>query len=405
MSMSNDKVRMLEMASQCVHSGTKTDEWGSVVQPIYQTSTFRFKNADHGARLFQGEDTGYIYSRISNPTIEAMEDAVAILEGGARALGCASGMSAIFTLIGSIISAGDHIICTSSAYGTTITLLQNILPRFSIETSFVHTHILDNVRKSIRPNTKLILLESPCNPTMMLSDISEICKIAKEFSISGEHNIKVAVDNTFCSPILQRPLALGADYVIHSMTKYLNGHADVVAGIIVLKDENEYPSFRSMMNHYGGITDPFNSFLVHRGLKTLKLRVEAAQDNAQKIAEYLEERSDKIEWVLYPGLKSHPQYELGKKQTRGAGSVIVFEVKGGIEAGKKVINNTNLIQLAVSLGGIESLIEHPASMTHALMGTDVRKEAGITDGLIRLSVGIEDISDLIKELDYVLSLV
>ena len=396
--MSNDKSRMLKIASQCVHSGTKEDEWGAVVQPIYQTSTFRFKNADHGAKLFQGEDTGYIYTRISNPTVEAMEDAVAILEGGAKAIGCATGMAATATLIGSLISAGDHIICTASCYGTTVTFLQDVMPKYNVETTFVNTHDIESVKKAIKPNTKLIFLESPGNPTILLTDIAEVCKIAKQ------HNIKVAVDNTFCSPILQKPFELGADYVIHSMTKYLNGHADVVAGIIILKNENEYPHFRSMMNHYGGVISPMSAFLVHRGIKTLKLRVEEAQKNAQKIAEYLQQHP-KIEWVLYPGLKSHPQYELGLKQMKGAGSVITFEVKGGIEAGKTLINNTKLIQLAVSLGGIESLIEHPASMTHVLMGQEARKVAGITDGLVRLAVGIEDVDDLIKELDYVLSLV
>lgn len=398
MSIDNDKARKLGSSSQCVHSGTKNNEYGSVTQPIYQTSTFRFKDADHGARLFQGEDTGYIYTRISNPTVEAMEDAVAILEGGAKSLGCASGMAAVFTLFASVLKSGDHIISTASAYGTTVTLLQDVLPKFNIEASFVHTHIIEDVKAAIRPNTRLIWIESPCNPTMMLSDIAEICKIAKA------HNIKVAVDNTFSSPIFQKPFALGADYVVHSMTKYLNGHADVIAGIIVLKDEAEYPHFRSMMNNYGGVIAPFEAFLVHRGIKTLKIRVEAAQRNAQKIAEYLESHP-KVEWVLYPGLKSHPQYELGKKQTTGNGSVIVFEVKGGIEAGKKVINNTHLIQLAVSLGGIESLIEHPASMTHALMGPETRNAAGITDGQIRLAVGIEDIDDLINELDNALGLI
>jgi len=398
MSISNENARNYKIASQCVHSGTKNDCYGSVIQPIYQTATFRFKDADHGARLFQGADEGYIYSRITNPTVEAMEDAVAILEGGAKAIGCASGMAAVFTLVGSLLNAGEHIICTASAYGTTITLLQDVMPKYQVETSFINTHEIESVKKAIKQNTKLIIIESPCNPTMMLTDIAEICKIAKQ------HNIKVAVDNTFCSPVLQKPLELGADYVIHSMTKYLNGHADVVAGIIVLKDEDEYPHFRSMMNNYGGVISPMNAFLVHRGIKTLKLRVEEALKNAIKIAEYLE-KHPKIEFVRYPGLKSHPQYELGIKQSKGSGSIITFEVKGGIEAGKKVINNTKLIQLAVSLGGIESLIEHPASMTHALMGEDARALAGITDGLIRLSVGIEDADDLIRELDYVLGLI
>ena len=389
--MENEKVRELGVGSRCVHAGIKLNEHLAVIPPIYQTSTFKFKNADHGARLFQGEDTGYIYSRISNPTVEALEDAVAILEGGAKSIACSSGMSAAFTLIASILKSGDHCICTASAYGTTVTLLQNVLPNFNISTSFVDTHKIANVERAITPSTKLIWLESPSNPTMMLSDIPAICHIARK------HNVKVAVDNTFCSPILQSPFELGADYVVHSMTKFLNGHADVVAGIIVLKTEDEYPHFRSMMNNFGGVLDPNSSFLVHRGLKTLKIRVEQCQENARVIAEFLE-KHPKVESVLYPGLKSHPQYELAKRQMLGPGALMVFDVKGGFEAGKKVLNNTHLIQLAVSLGGIDSLIEHPASMTHALMGPDARLKAGITDGQLRLSVGIEDINDLLTDL-------
>lgn len=396
--MENQKIRELRVNTQCVHAGIKDDIFGAVTPPIYQTSTFKFKDADSGAKLFQGEGSGYIYTRIANPTVEAMEDAVAVLEGGAKALGCASGMAAVFTLFGAVVGAGDHVVCTAAGYGTTVTLLQNVMPKFNVETSFVNTHIIDEVKKAIKPNTKLIYVESPCNPTMMISDIAEIVKIAKK------HNIKVAVDNTFCSPILQKPFELGVDYVVHSMTKYLNGHADVVAGIIVLKNEDEYPHFRSMMNNYGGVIDPFNSFLVHRGLKTLKLRVEEATRNAQKMALYLD-CHPKVEWVLYPGLKSHPQYELGKKQMKDTGSIMVFEVKGGMEAGKIIMNNTHIIQLAVSLGGIESLIEHPASMTHFGIGPEARAAAGITDGLIRLSVGIEDVNDLICELDDALKLI
>jgi methionine-gamma-lyase len=397
--MENTKIRKLGVATQCVHAGIKEDApYGSVTQPIYQTATFKFKNADQGARLFQGEETGYVYTRMRNPTVEAMEDGVAILEGGAKAIGCASGMAAVHTLLASVLKAGDHLICTASSYGSTITLLQNVLPLFKIETSFVDTHKLDEVKKAIKPNTKLLFVESPCNPTMMMSDIAEISKIAKSA------NIKLAIDNTYCSPILQKPFELGADYIIHSMTKFINGHADVVAGIIVIKNEEEFPHFRKMMNHFGGIIDPFNAFLVHRGIKTLKLRVEAQQKNAQLIAEFLE-KHPKVEWVLYPGLKSHPQYELGQRQMRGSGALMVFEVKGGIEAGKTLMNNTEIIQLAVSLGGIESLIQHPASMTHALMGPEARLAGGISDGMVRLSVGIEDANDLIAELDRILNLI
>jgi methionine-gamma-lyase len=391
--MENEYVRKLKVNSQCVHAGIKKDEWGAVSQPIYQTSTFRFKSAEDGAKLFQGEEYGFIYSRISNPTVEAMEDAVAILENGAKALGCSSGMAAVSTLFCAILQKGDHLICTASAYGTTVTFLQEFLPKFGVEVTFVHTHILEDVKKAIKPNTKLIYFETPCNPTMMLTDIEAIVKIAKE------KGIKTAVDNTFCSPILQRPLDMGVDYVVHSMTKFLNGHADVIAGCIVLKNEDEYPTFRAAMNNFGGVIDPFNAFLVHRGIKTLRLRVEEQQRNAQKVAEFLEKHS-KIESVLYPGLKSHPQYELGKRQMAGAGALMVFEVKGGIEGGKALMNNTHLVQLAVSLGGIESLIEHPASMTHTLMGPEARKEAGISDGLVRLSVGIEDVDDIIADLEH-----
>jgi methionine-gamma-lyase len=397
--MDESKIRNLGESTKCIHAGIKEDTpYGAVIQPIYQTATFKFKDADQGARLFTGEKSGYIYSRIRNPTVEAMEDAVAILEGGAKAVGCASGMAAIHTLFGSVLKSGDHLICTASAYGSTVTLLQNVLPLFNIETSFVHTHILDDVKKAIKPNTKLILVESPCNPTMMITDIAEISKLAKPAGI------KLAIDNTYCSPILQKPFEFGADYVVHSMTKFINGHADVVAGIIVIKEEEEYLHFRKMMNHFGGIIDPFNAFLVHRGIKTLKLRVEAQQKSAQLIAEFLENHP-KVEWVLYPGLKSHPQYELGQKQMKGSGALMVFGVKGGIEGGTTLMNSTELIQLAVSLGGIESLIQHPASMTHSLMGPEARATAGITDGMVRLSVGIEDVNDLIAELDRGLHLI
>jgi len=397
--MKGENIRKLGVNTQCVHAGIKEDTlYGSVNQPIYQTATFKFQNADQGAKLFQGEEDGYIYTRLRNPTVEAMEDAVAILEGGAKAIGCASGMAAVHTLMCGLLKSGDHLICTSAAYGCTVTMLQSIFPKFDIEVSFVNTHNLDEVKNAIKPNTKLIFVESPCNPTMMLSDIAEIAKLAKS------KDIKVAVDNTYCSPILQKPFELGADYIIHSMTKFINGHADVVAGAIVLKTEEDYVHFRTTMHHYGGVIAPFDAFLVHRGIKTLKLRVEEQQRNAQKIAEFLE-KHPKVRSVLYPGLKSHPQYELGQKQMRGSGSLMIFEVEGGIEGGKKMMNSTEIIQLAVSLGGIESLIQHPATMTHALMGPEARAIAGITDGMVRLSVGIEDVNDLIAELDRGLNLI
>lgn len=377
--------------TQCVHAGIKEDQYGAVVTPIYQTSTFKFKNAAHGANLFMGNEDGYIYTRMRNPTVEAMEDAVAMLEGGYKALGCASGMAAVTTVLHSMLVSGDHIICADSVYGPTASYVVNFLSKLGVEYDLVDTSDLEKVKPLIKPNTKVIYTESPGNPTLAITDIKALAEIA--------HNAgaKLVVDNTFMGPVCQKPFELGADIVLHSMTKSLNGHADVVAGIIIVKDEKDYPHFRKVLNHLGGVIDPFNSFLVHRGLKTLKLRIEAQNANAQKVAEYLE-KHPKVEWVAYPGLVSHPQHELSKKQANGFGHMIAMEVKGGIEAGKKLMDNIHIFQLAVSLGGVESLIQHPASMTHSSMGAELRKQANITDGLVRIAIGIENADELIKAL-------
>jgi methionine-gamma-lyase len=391
--MSHDE--KLDFSTRCVHSGIEEDEFGSVVPPIYQTSTFKFESVEHGASLFAGEESGYIYTRLANPTIEAMENAIADLEGGHKALGCASGMAAIHTIFASILSAGDHVVCSVAVYGPTTTLLNTIMKKFGVETTFVDTTDAENVRDAIKPNTKIVFIETPGNPTLCISDIGEISKIAHE------HNAKVVVDNTFMSPALQKPLKLGADVIMHSLTKFLNGHADVVAGIVVVKDEETYLHFRKTLNQTGGVIDPFNSFLVHRGLKTLALRMEKHSQNAQTIAEYLE-KHPLINDLKYPGLKSHPNYETGLKQHSAPGGLIKFEVEGGIEAGKILMNSVKLCTLAVSLGGVETLIQHPASMTHFSMGKEARLAGGITDGLVRLSVGIENVDDLIADLDHAL---
>lgn len=386
------------LGTKCVHSGIKEYEFGPVVPPIYQTSTFKFKDADHGARLFKGEEDGYIYTRMRNPTIEAMEDAIAELEGGAKAIGCASGMAAISLVFFTLTQNGDHVVCGNSVYGPTTTFLSQILSKFGVETTFVDTSDTNEVEKALRPNTKIVFFETPGNPTLSVSDIQKISDLAHS------RGAKVVVDNTFMSPILQKPFELGADFVVHSMTKFLNGHADVVAGIVVLKNLDEYGFFRKMSNHIGGVIDPFNAFLVHRGLKTLEIRMQKHCENALKVATYLEQHP-KVERVWYPYLKSHPQYELSLRQSRGGGGVISFELKGGLEAGKILMNNVKVWQLAVSLGGVESLIQHPASMTHAGMSKELRLEAGITDGLVRLSVGIENVEDLIWGLEQGLSLI
>jgi methionine-gamma-lyase len=331
-----------------------------------------------------------------NPTVEALEDSIAILEGGAKALACSSGMAASHTLLSTLLNAGDHAVCSESVYGPTMTLLANVMSRFGIESTFADTSDLEAVKKSIKPNTKLVFIETPGNPTLVISDIDAIAKIAHE------HGAKLAVDNTFMSPVLQNPFRMGADYIIHSLTKFLNGHADVVGGVVVIKEESEYEWFRKNLNQVGGVLEPFNSFLVHRGIKTLKLRMERHCENAQKIAEFLESHPE-VEWLSFPGLKSHPQYELAQKQMSGPGGMISFELKKGIDAGKVLMNNVEVWQLAVSLGGVESLIQHPASMTHASIGKEAREKAKITDGLVRLSVGIEDADDLIQGLEAGLS--
>jgi len=384
-----------DFQTKCVHAGIEDYEFGSVVPPIYQTSTFKFESAEHGASLFAGERKGYIYTRMLNPTVEAMENAIAELEGGHKALGCGSGMAAVHTIFASLTQAGDHVICSSSVYGPTTTLLNTIMKKFGVETTFVDTSSPENVLNAMKKNTKVVYIETPGNPTLCITDLQAVSKIAHS------HNAKVVVDNTFMSPALQNPLALGAGQVMHSLPKFLNGHADVVGGIIIVNDEETYIQFRKTLNQTGGVIDPFNSFLVHRGLKTLSIRMERHCSNAQKIAEWLE-KHPAIQWIKYPGLKSHPQFETGQKQHKGAGGMITFELKGGFEAGKVLMNSVKLSQLAVSLGGVESLIQHPASMTHFSMGKEAREAAEITDGLVRLSVGIENVDDLIADLDQAL---
>lgn len=390
-------IRNMKFDTQAVHAGIEEDVHGAVVTPIYQTSTFKFKSVQHGASLFSGEEEGFIYTRMRNPTVEAMENAVAVLEGGARALGCGSGMAAVHTAFAALLKSGDHVVCSESVYGPTSTLLKTVMHGFGVETSFVDTSDTEAVRQAMKNNTKVVFVETPCNPTLIISDLPAIAEIAHAQGAS------LVVDNTFMGPAMQRPFELGTDVIVHSLTKSLNGHADVVGGIVVVKDEQMYPHFRKTLNQIGGVIDPFNSFLVHRGLKTLSLRVKHATESAMRVAEHLEQHP-KIEWVRYPGLPSHPQYELGKKQMSGPGSMIAFELKGGLEAGKTMMNSVHLCQLAVSLGGVESLIQHPASMTHASMGREHREQAHITDGLVRLSVGIEDVEEIIADLDHALQL-
>jgi len=378
-----------------VHAGHRPDPTGAVTVPIYQTSTFAFQNAAHGAALFAGQTDGYIYTRIGNPTIRALEEAVAALEGGGGGVATSSGLGAVSTVYVALLERGAHMVGTASVYGPSRMLMENHFSRFGVESSFVDTSDLAEIRRAMRPNTKLLYVESPSNPTMQVTDLREAAAIARQAGCL------LVVDNTFASPYLQKPLELGADVSLHSVTKSINGHADVVGGILVAKSPEVCARLRAVMVNLGCNMDPHQAYLVLRGLKTLGLRMERAQQNAAVIARWLEAHP-KVAWVRYVGLPSHPQHEVARRQMSGFGGMISFELKGGMEAGRRLMDRVQVATLAVSLGGVETLIEHPASMTHASMPADARRAAGFTDGLVRYSVGIEDADDLIADLEQAL---
>lgn len=385
------KTEKLGFESKLIHGGEFEDQFGSATVPIYQTSTFKFKNAQHGADCFAGVSEGYIYTRIANPTIRALEKLVAELENGYDGIATSSGMGAITSIYMSLLSNESHLISTAAVYGPARVILEKDLSRFGVQASFVNTSDLNAIKSAIRENTKMLYIETPANPTMELTDIRACAEIAKK------NNLILVVDNTFATPYLQKPLDLGADVVLHSVTKFLNGHADIVGGVIVTREKELYKKIRHMMVYMGCNMDPHQAYMVIRGLKTLSLRVERAQLNAQKVAEFLIAHP-KVAWVKYPGLTSHPQYQLAKQQMRGFGSMISFGLKGGLEAGRKLMDSVQLALLAVSLGGVETLIQHPASMTHASVSNEEKLKAGITDDLVRLSVGIENVEDIINDL-------
>ena len=391
--MNKDKLSKMNFSTRAVHAGYKSNEYGALATPIYQTSTFIFDSAEQGGRRFALEEDGYIYTRLGNPTSSQVEDKLASLENAEAAVAMASGMGAITSVIWSIVSAGDHIIAAKTLYGCTFAFMSHGLTKFGIEVDFVDTSDPENVRNAMKPNTKIVYLESPANPNMLLSDILEISKIAHE--VEG---CMVVVDNTYCTPYLQRPIDLGADVVVHSATKYLNGHGDVIAGFAAgNKEFMETVRFYGIKDMTGSVISPFDAYLINRGMKTLEVRMEKHCLNAQKVAEFLEDHPA-IEWIGYPGLKNFPQYELGKKQMLLPGAMIAFEVKGGLEAGRKLMNTVELCSLAVSLGDTETLIQHPASMTHSPYTPEERALSGISEGLVRLSIGLEHADDIIDDL-------
>jgi len=384
-------------STKAIHAGNpKLTDFGEVSVPIFQSSTFAFPSADDGAARFSGEKSGYIYTRLGNPTTNALEENVSTLEGGYRGLATSTGMAAITTVYTALLSKGAHMIGTDTIYGPSRVVIETIYSKYGVEASFVDTSNPDAIRSALRPNTKMIFIETPANPTMKITDIQAAADIAHS------RNIPLIVDNTFASPYLQQPFKHGADVIVHSLTKFLNGHSDVVGGMIVVKDESMYKAIKPVLNSFGGTMDPHQAWLVLRGVRTLALRMEKSQTNAMKLAQFLKSHPA-VTWIKYPGLPEHPQYDIAIKQMDGFGAMIAIGVKKGLAGGKIVMNNLKLFTLAVSLGGVESLIEHPASMTHASVPKGDREKAGIPDELVRIAVGCEDYEDLKNDLDQALN--
>lgn len=391
------KNHSVHKSTKAIHTGgLESPIFGEVSVPIFQSATFSFPSAEAGAARFSGRQAGYIYTRLNNPTVNALEENVASLENGFAAMATASGMAAITTVYLALLNQGSHLVATDSLYSASRMVLETELSRFGVASTFVDTSELNNIRQALRPDTRMIYIETPANPTMKITDIQGAVEIAHQ------HRTSLVVDNTFASPYLQRPLEHGADVVVHSLTKLINGHSDVVGGMIVTKNKEFYKRIRRVLNLFGGTMDPHQAWLVLRGVRTLPLRVEKGQENAMKLAEYLQHHP-KVVWVRYPGLPEDPQHGIARKQMDGFGTMICFGVKNGLEGGRALMNNVRLITLAVSLGGIESLMEHPASMTHASVPREEREQAGILDELVRLSVGCEDFEDLREDLDQALN--
>ncbi|WP_373501563.1 PLP-dependent aspartate aminotransferase family protein [Desulfococcus sp.] len=388
-------MKKLTQETEIVH-GVHSDHVTSfdLVPPIHMTSTFKFKDADHGADLFSGKSTGYIYTRIGNPTVDLLEKKIAVLEGGESAVATASGMAAVAAAALTLTAPGDNFVACSTLYGGTFALFSSDLARLNIHARFVshrRSGSLKEIEEKIDGDTRFLYIETPANPTLDIIDIPLWADTARR------HDIPLIVDNTFASPYLQRPLAMGADLVLHSATKYLGGHGDLIGGLIVGSKRMIGQIRESHMNHFGPVMSPFNAWLILRGLKTLALRMDRHSDTALMIAERLLSHP-RVAAVFYPGLASHPGHSLARRQMKKFGGMIAFEVHGGVVAGKAVMNGVTLCTLAVSLGDCETLIQHPASMTHAVYSPSERKLAGISDGLIRLSVGLEHPDDILGDL-------
>lgn len=387
-----DKQKKQQFETEVIHHGYDSSIYqGSLAPPIFQTSTFSFQTAQQGENRFAGEEEGYIYSRLGNPTVKMLEERIAALENGEAGLAFGSGMAAVSAVLIALTKSNDHILCSQGIYGCTFGLLQLLKDKYNVSHSFCTMQTESEIREAIHPETTCIYVETPINPTMALIDLELIVSIAKE------KNIKVVVDNTFCSPYLQKPLNLGCDIVIHSATKYIGGHGDVIAGLIVGSKEMISEISMTTLKDIGGVMSPFDAWLLIRGLKTLHVRLDRHCDNAEYVFEQLEAHP-MVEKVFYPGDKKSEAYSIMQKQMKKSGGLISFTIKGGKEEAQRLLNELQLIKIAVSLGDAETLIQHPATMTHAVVPKENRELMGITDSLLRLSVGLEGKEDIWQDL-------
>ena len=385
----------MNMETAVIHKGYNSSEHhDSLVTPLYQTSTYSFANAQEGEDRFAGNSEGNIYSRLGNPTVRVLEERMAEIEGGQGALAFGSGMAAVSATLIYLTKAGDHVLCSRGIYGCTFGLLEIMEEKYGITHDLVSMTTEQEVEQAIRPETVCIYVETPINPTMELVNLQAVMAVAKK------HNLRVVVDNTFSSPYLQNPLRMGADFVLHSATKYLNGHGDVVGGVLVGRDADEMQHVRmTVQKDVGGIMSPFDAWLLLRGLKTLHVRMDRHVANAQKVLEFLK-RQELVKKIYYPFDDQHPQFEIAKQQMREGGGLISFEIEGGKKEAQQFLDSLSLIKIAVSLGDAETLIQHPATMTHAVVPQENREAMGISDSLLRLSVGLEHTDDLIADLTH-----
>lgn len=379
----------MKFATRAIHAGQEPDpSTGAVMTPIFQTSTY--------AQAGLGENKGYEYSRSGNPTRTALESCLASLENGQYGLAFASGLAAENTVL-SLLSAGDHLVSCDDLYGGTYRLFERVMKRYQVDASYVSASAsIEEYERAIRPNTRMLWLETPTNPLLSLVDIRALSEMAHQ------HKLIVVVDNTFASPYFQQPLQLGADIVVHSTTKYINGHSDVVGGALILNDPAIYETLKFHQNAAGGVPGPFDAWLTLRGIKTLAVRMRQHAENALTVARFLSEHP-RVAKVYYPGLPSHPDYELARRQMSGSGGMVSFQFKGSFDDFTQMVRRFQIFALAESLGGVESLVCHPASMTHASIPREIREARGLTDTLLRLSIGIEDVEDLLADLEHVLA--